>query len=64
MFIQTPNLVTWTDSEQEDLPGGDQRRRGGHRHGGAEKHEGGGHVDHEHDNHAHSNSVPDLQRSI
>lgn len=61
---QTPNLVTWTDSEQEDLPGGDQRRRGGHRHGGAEKHEGGGHVDHEHDNHAHSNSVPDLQRSI
>lgn len=59
-----PNLVTWTDSEQEDLPGGDQRRRGGQRHEGADKHEGGGHADHEHDNHAHSNSVPDLQRSI
>merc|ERR1712029_358541 len=48
---QMPNLVTWTDSEQEDLPG-------------ADKHDGGGHLDHEHDNHAHSNSVPDLQRSI
>ena len=48
LTLQTPNLVTWADSDHEDAAAAAEKRDPAHPH----------------DNHAHSTSVPDLQRSI